>query len=112
MGAYEHQGVSTGVRLAFFKATAGADGIVKVTWKTANETDNAGFHLWRSMKSNGKYARMTRNIIPAKGNSMQGAGYRFDDLRARPGKTYFYKLEDVDFEGVSAFHGPVRMRVK
>ncbi len=112
MGAYEYQGTSTGVRLASFKAVAGTEGIVKVIWRTASETDNAGFYLWRSHLKNGNYTRMTEKIIPAEGTPFEGARYRFEDLTTRHGKTYFYKLEDVDFEGVSTFHGPVRVRVK
>ncbi len=112
MGAYEYQGTSTGVRLASFKATAGTDGIVKVTWRTATETDNAGFHLWRSQLRNGKYTRLTEEIIPAEGSAFEGARYRFDDLTTRHGKTYFYKLEAVNFEGLSTFHGQVRVQVK
>ncbi len=112
MGAYEYQGTSTGVRLASFKAGAGTDGIVTIRWRTASETDNAGFHLWRSHLENGKYTRLTEEIIPAKGTPFTGARYRSEDLTTRHGKIYFYKLEDVDFEGKSTFHGPVRVRVK
>ncbi len=112
MGAYEYQGTGTGVRLASFKATPGVDGMVKITWRTATETDNAGFHLWRSHLENGKYTRLTEEIIPSKGTAFEGARYRFHDLATRHGKTYFYKLEDVDFEGKSTFHGPVKAVVK
>jgi parallel beta-helix repeat protein/predicted outer membrane repeat protein len=112
MGAYEYQGTSTAVRLASFKAVPRDNGEVVVRWKTASETDNAGFHLWRSHRRNGKYVRLTEEIIPAKGTAFKGARYRLEDLTTRHGKIYFYKLEDVDFEGVRTFHGPVRVRVK
>ncbi len=83
-----------------------------VRWRTASETDNTGFHLWRSHLKDGKYTRLTEEIIPAEGSAFKGARYRFHDLTTRHGKTYFYKLEDMDFEGKSNLHGPVKAVVK
>jgi hypothetical protein len=51
-------------------------------------------------------------IIPAKGNVAQGATYRFVDWSVEKGKTYYYKLEDVDIAGIATQHGPASATAK
>ena len=31
----------------------------------------------------------------------------YEDLDVVPGRTYYYELEDIDYSGISTFHGPV-----
>ena len=44
--------------------------------------------------------------IPARGNADTGAAYAFTDNAVMSSVTYYYKLEYVDVNGVSTFHGP------
>ena len=81
---------------------------VFIAWETASEIDNAGFHLWRSAKKNGKYRRITDEIIPARGTGIMESAYSFEDTNIKPKKTYYYKLEDIDINGVSTLHGPIK----
>jgi hypothetical protein len=46
-------------------------------------------------------------LIAAAGNPTQGASYKFFDSGLRNGKTYYYKLEDVDLNGASIMHQAV-----
>lgn len=80
---------------------------VSVTWATASETDNAGFHLWRSDSANGIYEQITVNMIPAQGDPSHGAIYGFTDADVENGETYYYKLEDINVFGGSSANGPV-----
>ena len=93
------------VDLVSFMATGFAD-FVRLKWTTATEVDNAGFHLWRSERANGEYARITDALIPAEGGPVFGADYGFDDEDVTPGTSYFYQLEDFDTAGRSTVHGP------
>ena len=90
---------------AFF--TQAAKESILITWETASEIDNAGFHLWRSDAENGEYLRITEDLIPADGGPTWGASYTYEDFDVKPNLTYYYKLEDIAYNGVSAFHGPV-----
>jgi len=114
----------TAVELTYFKASARDNGSVVITWATATELDNVGFNLYRSSNSGGlgakspnsaafegeKYVKINSEVIPAKGFSVSGAKYKFID---RPGTgSYSYKLEDLDFNGKSIFHGPVSSNSK
>ena len=101
---------STNIELVSFTATGG-QGQVALAWVTATETDNAGFRLWRADSEAGTYARITADPIPSQGDPTHGATYSFTDSNLSAGKTYWYKLEDVDIHGQSTFHGPVNATV-
>ncbi|MFQ5612635.1 MAG: Ig-like domain-containing protein [Anaerolineae bacterium] len=96
----------TAITLAAFGA-AGQDGQVLLTWETASELENEGFHLWRSTVLRGPYVRLNPALIPARGNETTGQTYTYLDGDVANGVTYYYKLEDVDSHGLSDFHGPV-----
>jgi hypothetical protein len=97
---------ATAVELSSFSASTSRKG-VSLEWQTAQEVDNAGFHLLRSPRKNGKYRRITNTIIPLMSSPWGGTGYSHEDREATPGKTWFYKLEDIDYTGKRTLHGPV-----
>ena len=97
---------------ARFGQTDAANGPkVILTWDTASEVDNAGFHLCRAQQENGEYSRITPHLVPARGDSMTGASYMYEDHDVTVGQTYYYQLEDIDNAGYSIFHGPVSVFV-
>ncbi len=97
----------TAVKLISFTAAPRGAGIL-VTWETATELDNLGFHLYRSTEVGVQGIRLNEFIIPsqAPGQGM-GASYQFVDASARSGVTYYYTLEDIDVSGQRTAHGPV-----
>ena len=54
------------------------------------------------------YVKINTSIIPAKGSPTHGASYEFIDTDLKNRKTYWYKLEDIDLNGNSTMHGPVK----
>ena len=100
----------TAIELVSFTAEALDDAII-ISWETATEADNAGFHLLRADTVNGDYQRITYNLIPAEGNEFTGASYEFTDGDVEEG-TYYYKLEDISIYGMSTFHGPVEATIE
>ena len=97
---------STLIELSSFIATPKSGKII-LSWNTASETDNVGFNLYRAESENGEYIQINDSLIPAKGSATEGAAYEFIDTDVKNRKTYYYKLEDIDVNGVSTFHGPV-----
>lgn len=88
-------------------------GNTKVTlkWSTQSEVNNAGFEVYRSLDENGPYAMISTyeslaSLVGA-GNSNETQTYQYEDLYVVNGTTYWYKIADVDFNGVRAFHGPL-----
>ena len=98
---------TTLITLSSFTATPKA-GKVTLQWGTETEIDNAGFNLYRSETEDGNYTKINSSLIPAQGSSTQGANYEFIDYGLKNGKTYYYKLEDIDLNGTSTMHGPVK----
>jgi hypothetical protein len=96
---------STIIELISFEADAG---LFRVTlkWETAAEIDNAGFNIYRSETADGEFVKLNTELISAKGSATKGASYRFADWGTERGKTYYYKLEDVDIAGNATLHGP------
>jgi hypothetical protein len=97
---------STLIRLSFLTATPKA-GKVILQWNTESEIDNAGFNIYRATSENGEYKKINEALIPAQGLSTQGASYEFVDNDVKNRKTYYYKLEDIDLNGISTLHGPI-----
>jgi hypothetical protein len=97
---------TTVISLSSFIAKAG-NSQVKLGWTTESEVDNAGFNIYRAETQDGAYVKVNAELIAAKGSSTQGASYVFTDTSAQNRKTYYYKLEDMDFNGSASTHGPV-----
>lgn len=100
----------TVITLVSFNAKADNSGRVALTWETVAEVDNAGFNLYRARVKDGRYKKINTAPIPAQGDATSGATYRYVD-KPRNG-TYYYKLEDVDYYGVSTMHDPEKVRVR
>ncbi len=112
-GAVNSDGVndqSLPVELTSFVASAG-DGRVTLRWSTASELQNQGFEILRSETADGDYQVLdsyTRNPdLRGAGTSNKSHDYLFIDKYVFNGVTYFYKLVDVDNNGVRTEHGPV-----
>jgi hypothetical protein len=99
------------VELASFTAAATASATVKLTWSTATEVENFGFNIYRSTAENGAYEKINAAIIPGAGNSTTPRQYAYTDANVTPGKTYWYKLQQVDFNGNFKFHGPIAVKI-
>lgn len=78
-----------------------------VEWTTASEISTAGFNLYRSEQENGTYTKLNASLIPTSGDQLSGSKYSFEDKNVQAGKTYYYKLEDVEQNGDVARHGPI-----
>jgi hypothetical protein len=96
----------TVIKLSSFTAAPIA-GQVLLNWSTETETDNAGLNIYRAESENGEYIKINDSLIPAQGSPTQGASYEFVDNDVQNRKTYYYKLEDIDLNGISTMHGPV-----
>jgi len=102
--------IPTVITLLSFTAES-SDDQVTLAWETASELDNEGFNLWRSSAVDGQFVKINNDLIQAQGNETTGASYSFVDSNVTSGTTYYYKLEDIDFYGVSTLHDPIELDV-
>ncbi|MFC1591393.1 hypothetical protein ACFL43_02595 [Thermodesulfobacteriota bacterium] len=98
---------ATLITLSSFTAHPGSHSVT-LRWETESETGNAGFNIHRSETRDGGYEQVTPRLLPAEGTPTEGAEYEFVDDDVVNRTTYYYMLEDVDLDGVSTLHGPVR----
>jgi hypothetical protein len=94
------------VELASFKAIAGIFRVF-IFWQTHAEVNHAGFNLYRSTAAEGPYEKINDALILSRGAPIHGALYFHTDRNVQIGRTYYYRLEDIDMHGATTRHGPV-----
>jgi hypothetical protein len=82
-----------------------ADGTVRVSWRTASESDALGYNLYRSAGA-GPFRRLNRSLIAARHTGDTGR-YRLVDPGVTRGKGYTYRLQIIDQSGKRSWY-PVR----
>ena len=93
------------VALVIFLATALTPGPVLFQWSTASELDTAGFNVLRGDTPAGPFTRLNAEVIPASPDPLVGGSYVFTDTHVTPAQTYYYQLEEVEFDGSTALQG-------
>ena len=93
-----------------FTAEMASEGGVRLQWRTSDEVNNLGFHVYR--EENGQRVRVTPEMV-AGSALFAGAGTRLTSGHSygwwdRQGRsTDQYWLEDVDLDGTRSWSGPV-----
>ena len=86
-----------------------AASVVVVEWTTESEVDLAGFNLYRSDSPAGPYMKVNTALIPGALDPLLGGKYAYTDTNVVAGRTYYYKLEDVELDGATTLHGPIEV---
>lgn len=79
------------------------DNGVMLNWKTATETNNAGFSIERSGDSE-NYQEI--GFIGGRGTTTEPQSYSFIDETVEAGK-YYYRLKQIDYDGKFSYVGEV-----
>ncbi|ACF13885.1 Fibronectin type III domain protein [Chloroherpeton thalassium ATCC 35110] len=85
------------VEFSAFSGAVSTAGVV-LNWKTASETNNAGFVLYRNNVEIASY----KNVSALQGQGTKGSAttYSFTDEEVYLGETYTYKIASEDYSGV------------
>ena len=86
-----------------------AASVVVTEWTTESEVDLAGFNLYRSDSPDGPYVKVNATLIPGALDPLLGGKYAYTDTNVVAGRTYYYKLEDVELDGTTTLHGPIEV---
>ncbi len=89
---------------------------VQLTWETASEVNNAGFVLQRRHSGETTYTEiasyLTHPALRGLGTSPVGKIYTYlDTSRLNEGESYYYRLQDVDFNGNITEHAEIEVSV-
>jgi hypothetical protein len=94
------------VELVSFTHSIVDDGIM-LNWKTATETNNAGFSIERS-RDNENYTEI--GFVNGRGTTTEPQVYSFIDDKVESGK-YYYRLKQIDYDGKFSYVGEILVDV-
>ena len=77
---------------------------IDIVWETETEIDTAGFNIYRSETADGEFSRLNEQMIPSQSDAVSGATYLYTDKNVERGKTYYYRLEDIEFDNSTQQH--------
>ena len=77
---------------------------IEIKWNTASEYDTAGFNIYRSTVKDQGFERINDELIHSTADTTSGAEYSYIDYNVARGETYYYRLEDVEFDNTSTLH--------
>ncbi len=77
---------------------------VLLSWETASEVGSAGFNVYRAEASGDNFVQVNAALIPAEGDEMVGAAYRFEDDDVQLGRRYAYRIEEVEWDGATTLY--------
>ena len=97
------------VELTEFTAKASEQSIV-LNWQTANERNNAGFYLERSLSADKDFEEIA--WIAGANNSSQLIDYNHDDETVIADVNYFYRLRQMDLDGTETISKIVNAKIK
>jgi hypothetical protein len=98
------------VVLVSFEAKTGSKG-VDLTWQTSSETDNAGFHIFRSQDQDSGFQQINASLIAGADTTAETQNYAYTDTNVVSGETYYYNLASVHTGGSMYLHGPISITV-
>ena len=101
----------TPVELTQFTAQA-RPGMIELSWVTESETENMGFHLYRSTSEQGPFERITGSMISGAGSSQSRRTYSYTDAVPATAGTYVYRISDISYTGVETMHGTVSVTIE
>lgn len=95
------------VELASFSASAKNE-MIELQWKTLSELNNEGFEIQRS--ADGR-AFQKIGWVEGYGTSVEALTYQFEDRTAVANQIYYYRLKQIDFNGISEFSTVVTAQI-
>ncbi|MDQ4139667.1 MAG: T9SS type A sorting domain-containing protein, partial [Bacteroidota bacterium] len=97
------------IELLYFKAKKQTENLVMLEWATVMEKKNYGFEVQVSQDA---INYRTLSFIPTQnGNSNVKQVYAFYDRENGKYGTRYYRLKQIDVDGVSAYFGPVAVKM-
>ena len=80
---------------------------IEIQWEWGTEFDTAGFNIYRSDDLNGSFKQLNEKLIPGAEDAASGGDYSYVDTDVSKGNTYYYRLEDVEFDSTSTIQEPL-----
>ena len=89
-------------------AAGGEKNFIHLTWSTASEINSSGFELQRSPDAN-NFEKI--DWLMGQGNATSVTNYFYDDKNVQPGRIYYYRLEQIDFNGEEKYSAIIDAKI-
>ncbi|MBN1543402.1 T9SS type A sorting domain-containing protein [candidate division KSB1 bacterium] len=96
------------IELAAFSGQSIGNG-VELRWVTESETENLGFHVYRSGNTKSVREQISDQMIQGAVNSQTRNEYIYTDRSVEGNNLYFYWLADISTTGHITLHGPAKV---
>lgn len=96
------------VELSSFSVSSVA-GRVMIAWTTQSESENLGFHIYKSDSPTGQKIRANKEMIKGAINSETRHDYSWEEAADKDGNIWYFWLADVSTDGSMRFYGPKRV---
>jgi hypothetical protein len=101
-------GKTNPVELSSFSVSSIA-GRVVIAWTTQSESENLGFHIYKSETADGQKVRANKEMIKGAVNSETRHDYSWEETVETEGQIRYYWLADVSTDGSMRYYGPKRV---
>lgn len=102
------------VELSLWNGTS-KNGQIVLNWTTDSEIENLGFIIERAQTEKGPWNEIAsfskNNALKGQGSTNNVTDYQYTDEAVEVGKTYYYRLSDVDYQGVRKTHAIISVVV-
>ncbi|MDT3695140.1 MAG: T9SS type A sorting domain-containing protein [Ignavibacterium sp.] len=106
-GEYRTAGRTVPVELASFSAEVNGNNVL-LSWITASEINNQGFHIERRDNKNEEWKNI--DFVNGNGTTTEPQSYSFVDENLSTGK-YQYRLKQTDFDGTFEYSNTIEVEV-
>ncbi len=104
------------VELSSFTAGLTATDTAEIKWVSQSETDLLGYNIFRAENESINEASKINSMIISAHNSSQSSAYRYEDIELdidnNTGKTIYYWLESINFDGSQNLYGPAQVIIE
>jgi len=85
---------------------------VIIKWTTKSEIQNLGFNVFRGTAKNSAWNKLNTVLIKGAGTSVKEHHYVYIDKNVEKSGLYYYKIEQIDTDGMITYFGPVQLDVE
>jgi hypothetical protein len=103
------EAVSVPVELVQFTAKQLSSNDVVLDWETASELNNYGFEIESSL--DGRNWEVL-DFLRGKGTTAELQSYQYIDQQIKPGLNYYYRLKQIDFDGIFEYSDILNVRIE
>ncbi len=100
------------VEIAALSAELTDNNYVTINWTTKSEIRNLGFNVFRGITNDGPWYKINTELLKGAGTSVQEHYYEYIDKDINKNGIYFYKIEQIDTDGMISYFGPVQLNAE